>query len=119
MSDDLILGIDLGTTFSAMAYINRQGKPQIIANAEGKRTTPSVVFFDEDGTVVVGEEARNRALVDPKRTVQFIKREMGNQSFSLNIDGVEHYSEDISARILKKLRDDAAAALDTEVRQAV
>ena len=121
MSDDMdiILGIDLGTTFSAVASMNAHGKPQMIPNSEGKRTTPSVVFFQEDGTPIVGELARNQALVDPTRTVQFIKREMGNPSFRLSIDGLEYYPEGISALILKKLRSDAEAALGKDIRKAV
>jgi molecular chaperone DnaK len=119
MSDDIVLGIDLGTTFSAVAYMNAHGKPQMIANLEGKRTTPSVVFFQEDGTPIVGELARNQALVDPTRTVQFIKREMGNPSFRLSIDGIDYHPEGISALILKKLRSDAEAALGKEIHQAV
>jgi molecular chaperone DnaK len=121
MSDDIdiILGIDLGTTFSAVASMNAHGKPQMIPNSEGKRTTPSVVFFQEDGTPIVGELARNQALVDPTRTVQFIKREMGNPSFRLSIDGLDYYPEGISALILKKLRSDAEAALGRDIRQAV
>src|SRR2546430_14282670 len=111
MSEDTILGMDLGTTFSAMAHIDRHGRPQIIANAEGRRTTPSAVYFDSSGAVVVGEQARNQALTQPSRTVQFIKREMGNPSFRLVIDSIEHFLEGISARILRKLREDAEAAL--------
>ena len=121
MSDDIdiILGMDLGTTFSAVAAMNAHAKPQMVPNSEGRRTTPSVVFFQEDGTPIVGELARNQALVDPTRTVQFIKREMGNPSFRLNIDGLEYYPEGISALILKKLRTDAEAALGKEITRAV
>lgn len=119
MTDEVIIGIDLGTTFSAVAYIDKHGKPQIIPNREGERTTPSVIFFDEDGSQIVGEAARNQAIVAPRRTVRFIKTEMGNPSFRLNIDGKEYLPEVLSALILKKLKSDAEAYLGTSVNRAV
>src|ERR1035441_911548 len=97
MSDEIVIGIDLGTTFSAVAYVNEHGKPEIIPNREGERTTPSVVFFEESGNPIVGREARNMAIIEPRRTVRFVKREMGNPSFRMNIDGKEYFPEDLSA----------------------
>ena len=119
MDNAVILGIDLGTTFSAMAYINSHGKPEIISNREGERTTPSVVFFEKDGAPVVGQAARNQAIVEPSRTIRFIKREMGNPSFRVNIDGEDRFPEYLSALILKKLKADAEAHLGKPVTRAV
>lgn len=119
MSEDVIVGIDLGTTFSAVAAVGPHGRPQVLANAEGARTTPSVVYFEEGGTAVVGAVARNMALAEPGRTVQFIKRSMGDPSFQLNIDGTDYVPEGISALILKKLCGDAAGSLGKEVSRAV
>ncbi len=117
--DELIVGIDLGTTASAISYINVYGKPEIIPNREGDRTTPSVIFFEADGTPIVGSEARNLALVEPRRVVRFIKREMGNPSFRFNVDGRDYFPEDLSAMILRKLKNDAEAYLGQEVKKAV
>lgn len=119
MTESNILGIDLGTTFSAMAHINRHSMPEIIPNAEGKRTTPSVIYFADDGSTIVGQIARNQALADPRRTAQFIKRQMGDSSYRLTIDGVDHVPEDLSALILRKLKEDAEAQLGEPVTRAV
>lgn len=118
-TDDIIVGIDLGTTFSAVAFINQFGKPEIIPNREGDRTTPSVIFFDEGGIPIVGKEARNQAIIDPIRTVRFVKREMGNPSFRFNLDGKDYFPEDLSAMILKKLKNDAEAFLGENISKAV
>lgn len=117
--DELIVGIDLGTTASAISYINVYGKPEIIPNQEGDRTTPSVIFFEGDGTPIVGKEARNLALVEPTRVVRFIKRELGNPSFRFNVDGRDYFPEDLSAMILRKLKNDAEAYLGQQVNKAV
>jgi molecular chaperone DnaK len=114
-----IIGIDLGTTYSAVAYVNRHGLPEVLTNSEGARITPSVVYFEEGGSRIVGLAARNVALSDPERTVMCIKREMGNPSYRLNIDGKEYLPESISAIILRQLKADAEARLGTEVRRAV
>ena len=119
MSDEIIVGIDLGTTFSAIAYVNQHGKPEIISNREGERTTPSVIFFEEEGTPIVGTIARNQAIIEPRRTVRFVKREMGNPSYRFNVDGKDFFPEDLSAIILKKLKGDAEAVLGREVTKAV
>jgi molecular chaperone DnaK len=119
MSEEIIVGIDLGTTFSAIAYVNEHGKPEIIPNREGERTTPSVIFFEEDGNPIVGTEARNQAIIEPRRTVRFVKREMGNPSYRANIDGKDYFPEDLSAMILKKLKNDAEASLGKEINKAV
>lgn len=121
MSEEIILGIDLGTTFSAVAFINQHGKPEIIPPREEglTRTTPSVIFFDEGGAPIIGEEARNQAIINPIRTVRWVKREMGNPSFRKNIDGKDYFPEDLSALILKKLKNDAESFLGKEIRKAV
>ena len=100
------VGIDLGTTFSAVAILEG-GKPNIIANSEGTRTTPSVVHL-KDEEVTVGQIARNQAIVDPSHTIRSIKRKMGT-SEKIEIDGKEYTPEEISAMILQKIKRDAEA----------
>lgn len=119
MTDETIIGIDLGTTFSAVAYVNQHGKPEIISNRDGDRTMPSVIFFEDDGSPIVGREARNLALISPQRTVRFIKREMGNPSFRKTVDGKDYFPEDLSAMILRKLKDNAEEVLGREITKAV
>lgn len=121
MNEEIILGIDLGTTFSAVAYINQHGKPEIIPPREESlmRTTPSIIVFDEEGNPIVGEEAKNQILINPRRTVRFVKREMGNPSFRYPVDGKDYFPEDLSALILKKLKNDAEAFLEKEICKAV
>ena len=110
------IGIDLGTTFSAMAVMEG-GKPTIISNAEGTRTTPSVVHI-KDGEVIVGQIARNQAIVDPSHTIRSIKRKMGGNE-KVEIDGKGYTPEQISAMILQKLKKDAEAYLGQPVKNAV
>src|SRR3989339_1436414 len=110
------IGIDLGTTFSAVAVLEG-GKPVIISNAEGTRTTPSVVHVKDD-EIIVGQIARNQAIVDPTRTVRSIKRKMGTNE-KVEIDGKEYTPEQISAMILQKLKRDAEAYLGQPVKNAV
>ena len=105
-----IAGIDLGTTFSALAILNTIGKPEIIPNGEGERITPSAVCFDEaDSEIIrVGIEAVNSRQLDPERCVRWIKRHMGDSSWQKNIDGKEWSPEEISSLILKKLKQDGS-----------
>ena len=110
------VGIDLGTTFSAVAILEG-GKPNIIANSEGTRTTPSVVHL-KDEEVTVGQIARNQAIVDPSHTIRSIKRKMGT-SEKIEIDGKEYTPEEISAMILPKIKRDAEAYLGQPVKNAV
>ena len=110
------IGIDLGTTFSAVAVLEG-GKPTIISNSEGTRTTPSVVHV-KDGEVIVGQVARNQAIVDPSHTIRSIKRKMGTNE-KVNIDDEEYSPEQISAMILQKLKKDAEAYLGQPVKNAV
>ncbi|MBN1817058.1 MAG: Hsp70 family protein [Sedimentisphaerales bacterium] len=106
----VIAGIDLGTTFSALAILNSIGKPQIVPNAEGERITPSAVFFDEEDTNVirVGIEAINSRQLNPERSVRWIKRHMGDRKFKKTIDGKDWTPEEISSLILKKLKQDCS-----------
>lgn len=118
-ADDIVLGIDLGTTFSAMAYVNKYGKPEIIPNAEGFRTTPSVVHFYDDDACVVGDEAVKMVVIDPGNVVRFIKRHMGEEDFSLAFYDRLYTPQEVSALILRKLKQDAEELLGTEIRDAV
>ncbi|MHA1969567.1 MAG: molecular chaperone DnaK [Candidatus Hodarchaeales archaeon] len=111
------IGIDLGTTFSAIATMEG-GKPKIIPNAEGQRTTPSVVAISKDGERVVGTLAKRQAISNPERTIRSIKREMGT-TYKVNIDGKEYKPPEISAMILQKLKRDAEAYLGETIKQAV
>jgi molecular chaperone DnaK (HSP70) len=105
------IGIDLGTTFSAMAYVDPHGTPVTIPNAEGSLTTPSVVYFEPSGQVVVGAEARASAIETPELVVECVKREMGERFYSRPIQGRKLPPPAISALILKKLKQDAEAKL--------
>src|SRR3989344_5794598 len=110
------IGIDLGTTFSAVSILEG-GKPTIIPNSEGARTTPSVVHI-KDGEIIVGQIARNQAIVNPKNTIRSIKRKMGTEEKG-EIEGQEYSPEEISAMILQKLKRDAEAYLGQPVKNAV
>jgi molecular chaperone DnaK len=112
------VGIDLGTTNSVIAVLEA-GEPSIIANAEGSRTTPSVVAFTKTGEVLVGEVAKRQTITNPERTFRSIKRHMGSNWHSEVIDGKQYSAQEISARTLMKLRKDAEAYLGTSVDQAV
>jgi len=111
------VGIDLGTTNSVVSVLEA-GEPTVIPNAEGGRTTPSVVGFAKGGEVLVGEVAKRQAITNPDRTIRSVKRQMGT-NWSVNIDGKKYNSQEISARILQKLKRDAEAYLGTSVSQAV
>jgi molecular chaperone DnaK len=111
------VGIDLGTTNSVVA-VYEGGEPTIIANAEGHRTTPSVVAFSKTGEVLVGEVAKRQAITNPDRTIRSVKRHMGTD-WSISIDDKAYTPQEISARILMKLKRDAESYLGTEVTQAV
>ena len=111
------IGIDLGTTNSCVAVIEG-GEPVVIANAEGARTTPSVVAFSKTGERLIGQVAKRQAVTNPDRTVSSIKREMGTD-YKVNIDGKSYSPQEISAMILSKLKADAEAYLGETVTQAV
>ena len=112
-----IIGIDLGTTNSCVAVIEG-GEPVIIANAEGNRTTPSVVAFSAEGERMVGHVAKRQAITNPDRTISSIKREMGS-AFKVAIDKKQYTPQEISAMILQKLKADAEAYLGQKVNEAV
>jgi molecular chaperone DnaK len=111
------VGIDLGTTNSVISVLEG-GEPIVIANAEGNRTTPSVVAFAKNGEVLVGEQAKRQAITNPDRTIRSVKRHMG-EDWSIDIDGKTFTSQEISARILQKLKADAEAYLGEPVTKAV
>lgn len=112
------VGIDLGTTNSAVAVLEG-GEPTIIANAEGGRTTPSVVAFSKSGEVLVGEVAKRQAVTNVDRTIRSVKRHMGTDWKTPEIDGKSYTAQEISARILQKLKRDAEAYLGETVTDAV
>ena len=112
-----IIGIDLGTTNSCVAVMEG-GKPTVIANAEGSRTTPSVVAFTKNGERLVGEPAKRQAVTNSDRTISSIKRHMGSD-FRVNIDAKKYSPQEISAMILQKLKSDAEAYLGEKVTEAV
>ncbi|MBP7120424.1 MAG: molecular chaperone DnaK [Methanolinea sp.] len=117
MAKEKILGIDLGTTFSCMA-IMEAGKPIVIPNAEGQRTTPSVVAFTKDGERLVGSLAKRQAVTNPTRTIQSIKRKMGTTE-KIKIDDKHYTPQEISAMILQKMKTDAEAYIGEKITKAV
>lgn len=112
-----VIGIDLGTTNSCVSVLEG-GDPVVIANAEGNRTTPSVVGFAKNGERLVGETAKRQAVTNPERTIASIKRHMG-EDYTVEIDGKKYTPQDISAMILTKLKTDAEAYLGEKVTEAV
>ena len=115
-----IVGIDLGTTFSAISHINENEVPDLITNEDGKRLTPSVIFYD-DGKFIVGEYAKMNALAVPDNAVEFIKREMGKPitEYSREFGGKEYSAEDLSAEIIKTLKKGAETKLGEKITEAV
>jgi molecular chaperone DnaK len=111
------VGIDLGTTNSVVSVLEG-GEPTVIANAEGSRTTPSIVAFARNGEVLVGEVAKRQAVTNPDRTIRSVKREMGT-NWSIDIDGKKYTPQEISARVLMKLKRDAEAYLGETIADAV
>src|SRR6201981_3099402 len=120
MSKRKVVGIDLGTTFSAVAHIDAYGKPQIIPNTETERITPSVIFFD-DSNVIVGTVAKNNAVAEPEKIVDFVKREMGKTKDQCHRDfgGKIYSAEELSALIITKLKSDAEKYLEQPITDAV
>ncbi len=111
------VGIDLGTTNSVISVLEG-GEPKVVANAEGNRTTPSVVAFAKNGEILVGDQAKRQAITNPERTIRSVKRHMGTD-WSIDIDGKPYTAQEISARILQKLKADAEAYLGEPVTKAV
>ena len=106
-----VFGIDLGTTYSCIAYIDEYGRPEVLKNSEGNRTTPSVVMIRPTQDVVVGEEAKRSVEIEPELVIQFIKRKMGREDDKVTVNGGSYSAPEISAYILKKLVQDANAEL--------
>ena len=115
-----VVGIDLGTTFSAVAHVDEHGQPEIIPNAESDRMTPSVVMFEE-ALVTVGKIAKQNARAVPEQIIEFAKREMGKskETFFRTFDDKNYSPEELSALVLTKLKQDAEAYLNTEITDAV
>jgi molecular chaperone DnaK len=111
------VGIDLGTTNSVIAILEG-GDPKVISNAEGQRTTASVVAFAKNGEVLVGDQAKRQAITNPDRTIRSVKRHMGTD-WSIDVDGKHYTAQEISARILQKLKRDAEAFLGEPITEAV
>jgi len=118
MASNKILGIDLGTTNSAFAVMEG-GDPEIIVNGEGERTTPSVVAFTDDDERLVGKPAKNQAIQNPEKTIASIKRHIGEDDYTVEIEGEEYTPEEISAMILQKIKRDAEDYLGDDVEKAV
>src|ERR1700709_1292210 len=112
------VGIDLGTTNSVVAVLTG-GEAEVVANAEGARTTPSVVAFAKNGEVLVGEVAKRQAVTNIDRTIRSVKRHMGEGNWKINIDGKDYNPQEISARVLQKLKRDAEAYLGEDITDAV
>ncbi len=112
------IGIDLGTTFSAVAVINPSGKPEIVPNRDGERTTASVVLISSDGTALVGEHARAAAAAEPERVISEVKRSMGKPDHRFKIDGRSLSPAEVSSLILKQVREDSEKVLGS-IRHAV
>ena len=112
-----IIGIDLGTTNSCVAVMEG-GEAVVIANAEGTRTTPSVVAFSKTGERMVGQVAKRQAITNPDRTIASIKRHMGTD-YKVNVDGKAYTPQEISAMVLTKLKKDAEAYLGQTITEAV
>jgi molecular chaperone DnaK len=115
-----IVGIDLGTTFSALAFLNAIGKPEIVPNADGERLTPSAIFFDEENsdTIRVGVEAINSRHLNVERSVRWIKRHMGDTNYRKHVDGKDWTPVELSGLILKKLKQECSTQ-HSEIRDAV
>ncbi|WP_267162756.1 molecular chaperone DnaK [Halovenus salina] len=117
MASNKILGIDLGTTNSAFAVMEG-GDPEIIVNSEGERTTPSVVAFS-DGEQIVGKPAKNQAVQNPDNTIESVKRHMGEDDYTVDLDGEAYTPEQVSAMTLQKIKRDAEDYLGEEIERAV
>ncbi len=116
-----VVGIDLGTTFSAIAHVNEFGVAEIIPNKESERITPSVILFDGPENVIVGTIAKQNAIAEPEKIVEFVKREMGKgvEEYHREFFGKKYSAESLSALVLKKLKKDAEEALGVSINDAV
>ncbi len=114
-----VFGIDLGTTYSCIAYVDETGRATVVDNKEGSNTTPSVVNFASPSRVVVGQVAKETAVIYPQNTVAFVKTLMGKSNFAINYNGKDISPEEVSNYILRKLTEDASKLIDTEVKDVV
>ena len=114
-----VYGIDLGTTYSCIAYVDATGRATVISNAEGTNTTPSVVNFASPTQVVVGQVAKENAVIDPVNTISLVKTLMGKTDFAINYNGEDKSPEEVSAYILRKVAEDASKQIDEEVKDVV
>ena len=114
-----VFGIDLGTTYSCIAYVDETGRATVVNNSEGTNTTPSVVNFASPNQVVVGQVAKENAVIDPNNTISLVKTLMGKTDFAINYNGEDKSPEEVSAYILRKVTGDAAQLLNTEVKDVV
>ncbi len=114
-----VFGIDLGTTYSCIAYVDDTGRATVINNSEGTNTTPSVVNFASPNQVVVGQVAKENSVIDPNNTISLVKTLMGKSDFAINYNGEDKSPEEVSAYILGKVAQNAAKQLDTEVKDVV
>lgn len=114
-----VFGIDLGTTYSCIAYVDETGRPTVVNNMEGNPTTPSVVNFASSDLVVVGDIAKENAVIDPQNTVSFVKNLMGLSNFAIHYNDRDVTPEEVSSYILRKLAGDASKILNTEVKDVV
>ncbi len=114
-----VFGIDLGTTYSCIAYVDETGRATVVNNSEGTNTTPSVVNFASPSQVVVGQVAKENAVIDPSNTISLVKTLMGKSDFAMNYNGEDKSPEEVSAYILRKVTEDAGKQIDTEVKDVV
>lgn len=114
-----VFGIDLGTTYSCIAYVDETGRANVVNNKEGTNTTPSVAYFVDPTHVTVGQVAKETAVIEPSRTVALVKTLMGKTNFAINCDGHDFSPEAVSAEILKKIAKDASELVNTEVKDVV
>ncbi|MDU5808922.1 MAG: Hsp70 family protein [Finegoldia magna] len=114
-----VFGIDLGTTYSCIAYVDETGRATVVNNSEGTNTTPSVVNFASPNQVVVGQVAKENAVIDPNNTISLVKTLMGKSDFAINYNGEDKSPEEVSAYILRKVAEDAGKQIDTEVKDVV
>src|SRR5579885_3206991 len=114
-----VFGIDLGTTYSCIAHVDEYGKPEVITNEEGERTTPSVILFESPDNIVVGKVAKESAVLSPDRVVAMVKRHMGEENWEFECDGLHYTPEEISSYILRKLAKDTEEKLGIPVKDVV
>lgn len=114
-----VFGIDLGTTYSCIAYVDETGRATVVNNSEGTNTTPSVVNFASPNQVVVGQIAKETAVIEPDNTISLVKTLIGKSDFAINYNGEDKSPEEVSAYILRKVVEDAGKLIDTEVKDVV